>query len=66
MHWEITLVLMREIPLQLFKCTLVATTARPLRLVTSSFVDFSNETDSVTDLRAASKYQKYLSLHKIY
>lgn len=59
MHWEITLVLMREIPLQLFKCTLVATTARPSRLVTSSFVDFSNETDSVTGLRAASKYQKY-------
>lgn len=59
MHSEITLVLMREIPLQLFKCTLIATTARLVRLVTSSFVDFSNETDSVTDLRAASKYQNY-------
>lgn len=59
MHLKITLVSMREIPLQLFKCTLKATTARLQQLTTSSFVDFSNETDSVTDLRAASKYQNY-------
>lgn len=45
----------REIPLQLFKCTLHAT-AHLQRLATS-FVEFSNETDSVTDLLAALKYQ---------